>query len=79
MLKSPSSAFISAISSEAFVAASFWAFSNAVISIGYVGGSRYVRVTADFTGSHSTGTAVAATVVKGHPRHNTDADSSSTV
>ena len=50
-----------------------------VASIGYVGGSRYVRVTADFTGSHSTGTAVAATVVKGHPRHNTDADSSSTV
>lgn len=48
-----------------------------VTSIGYVGGKRYVRVKADFTGSHSTGTPVAATVIKGHPRHNVDADSNS--
>ena len=33
-----------------------------VATIGYVGGSRYIRVVADFTGSHSTGTAVAASV-----------------
>ena len=50
-----------------------------VATIGYVGGSRYIRVVADFTGSHSTGTPVAASVIKSHPRHNTDADSSSTV
>ena len=49
-----------------------------VATIGYVGGSRYIRVTADFTGTHSTGTPVAVSVIKGHPRHNTDADSSST-
>ena len=50
-----------------------------VATIGYVGGSRYIRVVADFTGSHSTGTPVSASVIKSHPRHNTDADSSSTV
>ena len=48
-----------------------------VASIGYVGGKRYVRVTADFTGSHSTGTPIAVSVIKGHPRHNVDADSNS--
>ena len=40
-----------------------------ISEIGYVGGKRYVRVVADFTGTHSTGTAVAAAVIKGHPRH----------
>lgn len=50
-----------------------------VATIGYVGGARYIRVTADFSGSHSTGTPIAASVIKSHPRHNTDADSSSTV
>jgi len=49
----------------------------AVVSIGYVGGKRYIRVVADFTGTHSTGTPVSALIVKGHPRHNVDADSSS--
>tara|TARA_R100000655_G_scaffold77938_1_gene117280 strand:- start:14150 stop:14599 length:450 start_codon:yes stop_codon:yes gene_type:complete len=48
-----------------------------VMSIGYVGGARYVRVVADFTGTHSNGTPVAASVIKGHPRHNVDADASS--
>ena len=47
----------------------------AVTSIGYVGGSRYIRVVADFTGSHSNGTPCSAMVIKGHPRHNVDADS----
>lgn len=50
-----------------------------ITTIGYVGGSRYIRVVADFTGTHSNGTPIAATVVKGAPRHSTDADSSSTV
>ena len=34
-----------------------------IASIGYVGGARYIRVVADFTGSHSTGTPVAASVI----------------
>lgn len=50
-----------------------------IATIGYVGGARYIRVVADFTGSHSTGTPVAASIIKGSPRHNVDADSSSTV
>tara|TARA_R110000824_G_scaffold39381_6_gene119198 strand:- start:1571 stop:2014 length:444 start_codon:yes stop_codon:yes gene_type:complete len=46
----------------------------AVSVIGYVGGARYVRVVADFSGTHGTGTPIGATIVAGHPRH-----SSSTV
>jgi len=49
-----------------------------VTSIGYVGGKRYVRVVADFTGTHSNGSPIAASVIKGHPRHSTDADTLST-
>ena len=49
----------------------------AVAGIGYVGGKRYIRVVADFTGTHSNGTPCSALVIKGHPRHNVDADSSS--
>lgn len=48
-----------------------------VASIGYVGGKQYLRVVADFTGSHSTGTPIAASIIKGSPRHNVDADSNS--
>ena len=48
-------------------------------TIGYVGGKRYIRVVADFTGTHSNGSPIAVSVIKGHPRHNVDADSSSTV
>jgi hypothetical protein len=40
-----------------------------VASIGYTGGKRYVRVVADFTGTHTIGTPIAAAVIKGHPRH----------
>jgi len=43
-----------------------------VTSIGYVGGKRYL------SGTHSNGTPIAATIIKGSPRHNTDADSLST-
>tara|TARA_R110002020_G_scaffold253923_12_gene467588 strand:+ start:2205 stop:2648 length:444 start_codon:yes stop_codon:yes gene_type:complete len=46
----------------------------AVSVIGYVGGARYVRVVADFSGTHGTGTPVGATIVASHPR-----DSASTV
>ena len=49
-----------------------------ITTIGYVGGARYVRVVADFTGTHSNGTPVAASVIKGAPRHSTDADTLST-
>jgi hypothetical protein len=48
-----------------------------VTSIGYVGGKRYLRVTADFTGTHSNGTPIAVSIIKGSPRHNVDSDSNS--
>ncbi len=35
--------------------------------IGYVGDKRYVRVTADFSGTHGTGTPIAILVVRGKP------------
>lgn len=38
-----------------------------VHSFGYIGGKRYSRMTADFSGTHGAGTAVACVVVKGHP------------
>ena len=37
--------------------------------VGYTGGKRYVRVVADFTGTHTNGTPIAASVIKGHPIH----------
>lgn len=48
----------------------------AIHTIGYVGGKRYVRVQADFSGTHGTGTEISACVVKGHPRHTADTDGS---
>jgi len=36
----------------------------AVYRFGYVGGRRYLQLTADFSGSHGTGTPMAATVLK---------------
>jgi len=42
-------------------------------SIGYVGGNRYLRVVADFTGTHSTGTPYSASIIKGSPHHTSDA------
>lgn len=32
---------------------------------GYIGGKRYLKLLADFSGTHGTGTPIAATVVKG--------------
>ncbi len=33
--------------------------------VGYVGGKRFVKVTADFTGAHATGTPIAVSIVRG--------------
>ncbi|AWK85035.1 hypothetical protein [Azospirillum thermophilum] len=38
-----------------------------VTKIGYVGGRRYLKLLADFSGTHGTGTGISAVVVKGHP------------
>lgn len=46
-----------------------------ISTIGYIGGKRYLRVVADFTGTHSNGTPIAAQIVLGTPRHNSDTDS----
>lgn len=35
-----------------------------VQKVGYVGGKRFVKVTADFSGAHATGTPIAATIVR---------------
>ena len=42
---------------------------SAVYGIGYVGGSIYIRGRIVATGTHSTGTIVGATVIKGIPLH----------
>ncbi len=39
---------------------------EAVYRIGYIGGRRYSRVVADFTGTHSNGIPLAAIVLLGH-------------
>lgn len=38
-----------------------------VTRVGYVGGKRYLKLLADFSGTHGTGTPIAATVIKGNP------------
>jgi hypothetical protein len=38
-----------------------------VTRFGYRGGKRYVKMLADFSGTHGTGTPIAAVVAKGHP------------
>ncbi len=38
-----------------------------VTRFGYRGGKRYLKLLADFTGTHSAGTPIGAVVVKGHP------------
>lgn len=35
---------------------------------GYIGGKQYLKLLADFSGTHGTGTPIAAMVVKGSPR-----------
>ena len=38
-----------------------------VQEMSYIGGRRYIRLTADFSGTHGTGTAMAAYAVRGLP------------
>lgn len=40
-----------------------------ITKIGYVGGRRYLKLLADFSGTHGTGTPMAAEVIKGHSRY----------
>ncbi len=39
----------------------------AVYRFGYVGPRRYLKLLADFSGTHATGTALSATIVRGYP------------
>lgn len=39
----------------------------AVYNYGYIGGKRYLKLLADFSGTHGTGTPLGANVVKGYP------------
>lgn len=39
-----------------------------VTKIGYLGGKRYLKLLADFSGTHATGTPIDVTVIKGHAR-----------
>lgn len=38
-----------------------------VTQFGYIGGKRYLKLLADFSGTHGTGTPMSAVVVKGNP------------
>ncbi len=42
----------------------------AVYEFGYLGNKRYLKLLADFSGTHATGTPMAATVVRGTPTVN---------
>jgi len=46
----------------------------AVYRFGYVGGKRYLKLLADFSGTHATGTPIAATVLGGQAYDNPQAD-----
>lgn len=39
---------------------------GAVYNYGYIGGKRYLKLLADFSGTHGTGTPLGANVVKGY-------------
>lgn len=41
----------------------------AIYSVGYIGSKRYVRAVVNYSGTHGTGTVIAAHVVKGAKRH----------
>ena len=45
----------------------------AVYRFGYVGGKRYLKLLADFSGTHGAGTPVAAIVMKGYGHDNPQA------
>lgn len=46
----------------------------AVYRVGYKGGRRYLKVKADFSGTHGTGTPLAVTVLRGHGSDNPQED-----
>lgn len=45
-----------------------------VSRFGYVGGKRYLKVLADFSGTHGTGTPIAAVVIKSYGYSQPEAD-----
>ena len=42
----------------------------AIASVGYIGGKRYIRAVANFSGTHGSATPLAVSVIKGHARSN---------
>ena len=40
-----------------------------VTKVGYIGNKRYLKLLADFSGTHGTGTPISAVVIKGNARH----------
>jgi hypothetical protein len=42
----------------------------AIASVGYIGGKRYIRAVANFSGTHGTATPMSVSVIKGHARKN---------
>lgn len=38
-----------------------------ITGVGYIGGKRFLKLLADFSGTHGTGTPISATLHKGHP------------
>ncbi|MCA0848331.1 hypothetical protein [Salipiger thiooxidans] len=46
----------------------------AAYRFGYVGSKRYLKLTADFSGTHGTGTPIAAVVLAGYGHDNPQAD-----
>lgn len=46
----------------------------ATYRVGYKGGKRYLKLLADFSGTHGAGTPIAAIVIKGHGADNPQSD-----
>jgi hypothetical protein len=40
-----------------------------ITKVGYIGNRRYLKLLADFSGTHGTGTPIAVTLIKGNARH----------
>jgi hypothetical protein len=38
-----------------------------ITTFGYIGGKQYLKLLADFSGTHDTGTPISAVVIKGNP------------
>lgn len=49
------------------LAAAKAAADTAPTEIGYIGARRFIRLLADFSGTHGAGTSMSALVVRGHP------------